>query len=154
MDRESTEPLTTVLENKSRTSSDESSISTPSASTSSTCSKKRKRYQADIVWSYARKPIPHVEAKRTPRSQGARKIWYYKDPKCATYKVTSTNSARTHIRSKHSVILDEEEPSKAAKAAQQDLRVVIGKQAIKKQENEQQLVLKTLRAAVDLVKVQ
>ena len=71
---QSTEHITELSNSGSKLSSVPSSRATPSSSTPAPYRREAKRKRATNLWSYARDPIPHLEATRTTKKDGGRRI--------------------------------------------------------------------------------
>ena len=138
----------------SNTSGSDNDSIAPSSSISHTQQPKRKRHKANIVWTYCRKPVQGDEAKRTPKEQGARRIWYCKHEGCEDYSVTSTSSARHHLKAVHYLTLPDEDLSNVKRGINQDLQSSFSHQVLCKQQQEDQLVRRALKGAANKAAVQ
>ena len=72
---------------------------------------------------------------------------------CHAYNVIGLSAAKNHMLNFHGISTDPSKPSQTEQKRQQDLRTVVGKQTLKKQEQESQVIKDTLRAAANRTKV-
>lgn len=113
--------------------------------------KRRKRpgrRTTNVIWSHCRNPDPGE-----PYSEGGRRIWYCKYPQCDSYTVLSTTGARNHMIKLHGVSLSDEEPTKAARRRNQDIRTVFGDQGVIQKTETSAVELAVLTTAAKLEKV-
>lgn len=106
--------------------------------------KRRRRTQADEIWSHSRKHVPGLEPERC---EVGRRLWYCKV--CPSYSVSSTSGARGHMASVHSVVVSDELMRGVKKAKYHDVRQMLSKQALAKQEEASHVDKLVLQAAAD-----